>query len=1741
MAQQDNNPTSTRRFDKSLNEDVNDYHLPENSWTHARNAINNSRTGDLGKLGNEPSNLPCGEAITTRINPGTRLTIIGVVHLYADIWAIFSTNNTISQISIFKENLCQMISIIEDNTCLNFKTTNLIKGVSRANSTCVFGIYWDDTNNVSRTINVDIENIGNNFPFLVDSNYQPIVPQQTNPNSPIPWVTNCVTTNNCVTCDNTYQIDCEKIRISRLIEVPCVEILKGISGGTLLNGSYAIAVAYAINGIKASDWYVSNIQALFDHNNIASSIDVSMNSLDQTFDEVIIAIISYTNEQSIARQAGVYSTRQKRLSFDAIDITWPSIPISQIPIMTPVIEKTDAMFNVGDYLVRSGTTTKEDFNYQPLANQIVVKWQSVEYPTNYYRNGGNKTNYMRDEVYPFFIRWVYDTGDKSSAYHIPGRGAIPFELAPTSSNALEDEISGLINYKWLVENTAIYTGNPNTNLPDGGVVVGEGLMGYWESTELYPDRKPQVWNSVTNPLGLINNIPNTGGFNTSVNPYDLVAAGISIPLTTLDLCGTPIRHHRFPDLFVKDIVGTSSTATEYLNATKDKIRIMGVKFENIKYPLMNDGVTAIPGVVGYEILRGTRNGNKTILAKGLISNMRTYDIPNSNINGLYPNYPYNDLYDDPFLSTSEVTPQVCSPFNGTNSPSTNYNAVGYGNTSKQYLTFHSPDTNFKDPYLSSSELKLHGEMNGGVIGQFQKSEEHPKHKLITNFTFVISAIAGLGIAAIAMNGKRNAKYTMPTGSNPSVVGTGSISSPLDIGFMGVYSFVNTLLTPINEALFSTGALLPLYLSGQSTSGPAGPYTAQDLLYTIINGIATLSPSIPKYVRNVEQDDGPLKAMGTGMGFAGNVPLFLNYWTQGTDSTLELIRTFVSYKDYALRYQSHCYYDSYLPPAPSSQIRYSIENSLYIGPQVTNFDLTSRVNNLYRAKTVGIKLEINPSQSGLAQDPTLVERTRILATQCSDLLEVDPTISGNSTPVPRDPTKIEIGLQNSYTNLGSGGTPQRASSFYGSLKQRIRNQYGQITGVIIVPASYCSFPAPARNPLGSTTSSDVVFGGDTYIGRYTEKNTFYYFFNWLYGQPDGAQFDYTRNQMVAWPRFWGNFNQFETGDFMSSLGPALTSASFSNLVLPSSFYSLDGDSCPPLPFSVSSAFSNFRLSIKNAWFYLFNSGVKDFYVESDYNIDLRDWGETIEQQHYDPYRFTDLKSMFSTDVIKAGNYYKYDDSLSISKIFLNYVSWATTQRYNYDPFLAETCYVYKDSRVIYSLPVQYENLHDYWRDFLPNNYYDFDSIVTNVKNINKSGAMFFFDSQSPIMFQGLDQLQTGTGTALTIGDGQLFSQPQQAIVNADRPYEYASCQDRLSVINTPIGPYWMSQNQGKIFSYSGGLTEISMQDLKWWLIMYLPYKLTETYPNFELTDNPVIGIGCQSMFDNQNGLIYFTKKDYVVKTDLPAGTTLDYVTSNIFNVLNNDRVSFQVLLGDERFFEDASWTISYDPKTKNWISYHDWHPSLMMPGKNTFLTVKDSGIWIHNSVTANTYCNFYGKDYPFEVEYMVDTVQTINTVRSIEYQLECFKYGANNYDRFHVLDFNFDQAVVYNTEQVSGMLNLNLAPKNKPMEMIKYPIIHLNMIDILYSKVENKYRFNQFWDITDNRGEYNPNAQRMIWNTGANGYNRTLNPNNLNYNKPSFQRKKFRHYTNTVFLRKKVCGDRKMLVILTNNKELYSPR
>ena len=93
---------------------------------------------------------------------------------------------------------------------------------------------------------------------------------------------------------------------------------------------------------------------------------------------------------------------------------------------------------------------------------------------------------------------------------------------------------------------------------------------------------------------------------------------------------------------------------------------------------------------------------------------------------------------------------------------------------------------------------------------------------------------------------------------------------------------------------------------------------------------------------------------------------------------------------------------------------------------------------------------------------------------------------------------------------------------------------------------------------------------------------------------------------------------------------------------------------------------------------------------------------------------------------------------------------------------------------------------------------------------------------------------------------------------------------------------------------------------------------------------------------------------------------------------------------------------------------------------------------------------------------------------------------------------------------------------------------------MYSKEEQKYRFNQFWDITNDRGEFSNNeAQTFV--TGLNGYVKELNEVNLDYNKPTTQHKKFRHYQNNLILKRNKSGNRKMIMRLNNFKFNNSAR
>jgi len=1755
--------TETNSFIKGLNKDSDSSFIQDGMWTHARNVVNNTIEGNLGTLSGEPANYLCATAGETL--PGTRKVIMGAIHLYSDKWIIFTAayapgNSTSinSEIGLFEEDICKYRIIVQD-PCLNFNEFKLIYGAAREKEDCSWAVYWNDGLNPDRYLNVGDPQTwpSDDFIWIGNNTYSNGTDQIQWPG--VQWVQNCVDSNQgqpggCITCTDTTDLDCDKLRLARLMSTPCLQVEPGKAGGTLRNGSYFAVMAYSIQGEKVTDWFSqSNVQPIWFEEDLQGALEITVEADKENFSEFILVVVANINQGAVAKRIGVYSTNTQKIYLDQIKEDLVTVPIEQLPIQTPIYEKSDQIVEVNNYLLRVGPTTKFDFNYQPLANLINTKWVSVEYPSEYYVNGGYKPSYLRDEVYTFFIRWVYNTGDKSSSYHIPGRprtliNGIWEDAVVAGNPAYQPNVlftdPGEQERLFEVTNTATLTVvSPPEVLEDGGRIIARGNMGYWESTEFYPDRTPEVWNS---------------------SAHCWTGVGTD---TTYDLCGKPIRHHKFPDNITNNSLLTNhfftSTATN-----QTSIRILGVEFENIICPKDNEG-NDIPGIVGYEILRGSREGNKTVIAKGMLNNLRPYNIKgptNQNRKGLYPNHPFNTIRP---VNNAGVKGQL-NPFPvNANDPyirltDDNGNKVNANlfDIPRNFTTFHSPDTNFRNPFLSAVELKLYGNLRGISQQNFIEPDQHPKHKLLADLAIAPIILAGVIEAVISFIGKyqkKQASYTAPgyasdaTGALLGVqwASAAGAQAALIGNNNALYAYFNaggTVLDALSNITLGTTPLITGInnafngvMTGFVASGGVG--AAQDE-YTVETAKFDYLPFFLKAFAGITQ-----------AGF---------YFSEGGELALKVMYAVMPYRQYALQMLAHGFYDTFAQNLSNQLYRFKIDDSFYLRDNIQDVrpwnNQLYRINNLKRQSTVVLR---TTSGTGTDTGPYFIP-------DAGGYYDKSLLTLG---------TAINNGFGNvDFTDNGKDNVFQaKIASHYGAIKVRIRNQYGQLDSIKQIPITPCEqklsqanleFRKVAQcfqtscNGVSALTDirhkvikkTPVLFNGDTYVNRYTEKNNMFFFYNWLYGQPDDAILNYFINQMIPEPRFWANTERYEVSDLFNNGSIFSGTPNPGSGAIPSRFYRLDNINYNYLTDAQGNPPGFF--GVKESYFYLANSSIRDFFVESDVIVDYREAGPEPYEKFYNPYAFTDLPTLFNINPawITRGNYYAYDYSLSISKLFTQYYSQGNLQSRYYDPFVASLCYTYRPDRIIYSLPQSFESAKDSWFIYLANNYKEFKDQISGVKNFARTGIFITFKNSSPVVFQGVDQLQTEGGVKVTLGDGGLFNQTPQSVSVADAPFEYGSCQNRNSVIATPAGMFYISQNQGKIFKFSDGLQEISQLGLKWWFVLYLPYKLTVDFPEYPYQDNPVAGIGCQSMYSNRDGILYFSKRDYKLREQFKTRTVYD-PCENKFIV---DGIA-KYDLGAELIFENASWTVSFDPKSNFFISFHDWHPDLMLPSKTTFMSIKDNGIWVHNDNCTN-FCNYYGQPAVMEIELPITTGQTVTTLRSVEYILEAYR-RYDCIDQFHILDQNFDHAFIYNTEQVSGHLQLNIFPKNNITLAEQYPIVNLNSIDILFSKEENKYRFNQFWDITRNRGEFpigstypptgpvipgttilqGPKTDERIWITGANGYIRDLNPANLDYNKPLLERKKFRHYLNYLVLRKDIVGDVDMILKLTNAKQVYSPR
>lgn len=1529
---QNNQKADPSFFAKGMQKDVDPRFMAEGNYLHAVNAVLNTHQGDVFKIGNEPSTIKCSQI---------PYTLIGSIELKNNSYAVFSTNDVDSEIGIFDPVRCTYEKLVNDK-CLKFKTTGLIRGgVSKENYDCTESIYWNDSINPARHLNIT------HPPYIKTF--------RTDPEG------------GCDIETDTKNLDCEALRLTPLLTVPDLSVNKS-DGGNLPNGAYRVSIAYSSKGIRLSDFLtVSNPQFMYHITGSGGGIEITINNLDQDFQEYELILISTVNQQTTARRIGFYNTSQDTVFVDELRQDSVTIDLGKIPLQSLYYEGGEGMYKVNQYLVQTAVRTRKEFNYQPLANKIRAKWVAYAVPETYYRKGGNKIGYTKGETVAFYIRFVYNTGHRSSAFPLVGREATSEDKRHINNADALAYGQGDTVEKWEMYDTSsitrIYQPTADSEYP-----IMEGDFGYYESEEEIPNNR-EVWGSMSCRKRQLFRFPDNG----IVPNYD------------------PVRK---------------------------KVQILGFRIENIAHPLDENG-NRVDGIVGYEILRADREGNRDIVAKGVIYNTGEYESPtsfNEKEKTLYPNYPLNDLRIDPFLSQRQVKGGCQGK---------DYKEMG--TFSRQVFTFHSPETSFANPSLGSI-MKIEAEYFGKARGHFEPVFRHPKTKLIRDFAFFASAVVGIGEGILAISGKKT--YHV----DPTIV-EGSV----EVFGVGAKSYKPL---PLISSLFSSGSI-------------------GSLLSSVLKGKGSTS----REVEETAVDKIPLV-----LKIASSAVLFTYYFAQGTQKTLEIIKQLIPFQQYAYQYNAEALYTDQSPINEGHKIR-RIEDYSYLYPGYQEFD-GYRVNNNLRESSIIMKL--------------------------------------NSTlrdPFHQDNTRQTVGTQKIWDNP-TKTFETNTSAYYVSIRKKLKSQYGQVDSGRIVPTGSKVFEI---NTEGKS-SSDIIFGGDTVIDEFSLKRKMHFFNETAYMVPDGYEFDYRLYPNIEVPRYWVDSHEYDISQFFR----------LTNIQLPNDQHYLDRKK--------SDCTKKLSFVVKQGYFYLYNSAVVRFFVESSYNLPCRENSTTDEaKKFYDKEFTTDLHSLFRSDVMREDNYFKIDKSLSpIKQLNLTY---AQTQLRDFSIENAR-CFAYEPNKMIYSLPSNLESKRDTWRNFLVNNYLIFPKAngkISTIKEINRTGILYLFENSSAKIHNGTDELQTDAGVKINVGDGGLFAREPQNIANSD--YEFSECQSGLSVVSTQYGVFFMSQRQGKILHYTGQVMDISV-GLKWWLAEQLPSKLLKQFPNFELYDNPVVGIGCLSIFDNTNEVLYFSKKDYQLKSEFLE--RVEYISGTEFRL--DGRSKFQI--GDPRYFDDASWTISYDPKIKAWVSFHDWHPDWFIQGKNHFMTFKGSHIWKHNE-SIDSYCNFYDVAYPWEIEFSYSDPYEVTSLESVEYELECYKYFNRN-DRFHILEENFDRAIIYNSEQCSGLLKLIPRVANRPFLILQYPRILTSSTEIEVSKQEQKYRFNQFWDLTKNRGQFTLNW-RLIFNTLANGYKKNLNPNNIDYNKEPKYKKKIRHNSTILMLRKNVSGNVKMLLLLSSLKSAKSFR
>ena len=1486
--QEYNNATTGLNSDQTLNQ------IPKGKLTYALNAVVENFDSNSVNYQNEPGNELCLSFPTGYILIGTHFINEQDKHIF------FLTNpiTGMSEIGYMINNDCVYRFLLE-SPCLGWDEQFPIPKIVHRITNCSTELFWPD-------------NIGRRYLDIDNPPYALIA--------------------GSLLCDPVYsttEIDCNQLKVQPSFSTPGIIVDKVVTGGNLISGTYQFAAQYAdaVGNPYTAYYGVTNPTPIADPDfttvnfnyPVGKSIAVSISNLDVTgqFQYFNLAVIKTVNAITSVELVGTFfiDGETQQITYTGQNETQIRLSINDIFEKFPFYELADDITTAQDILIWKGLTSIDRINYQSIASKIQLQWQTYKIPNDEtYADEVNATNlrgYLRDEVYPFELVFELSNGKETDGFHIPGRAITTEEsLLPDIPETDPDfvgtptTIVGGVGYSpyWKIYNTAKVLGDATGDNIGNATPHKYGDFAYWGSTEEYPCNK-DIWG---------------------------------------ELAGQKIRHHKFPDVLVSPI-NESATASP-LVMQDNAVYPIGVRIDidKLKVIIAQSSLTDSQKaeIVGFKIIRGDRGTNKSIIAKGLLRNIGKYTREEQEY--YYPNYPYNDLNEDPFLNkTNNAWTQLCESYV--------IDVQAFGPDGYAEIEYTSCENN-KSKTEKLTTLGIHDicGITKPVIVSGTATSAYADYDVwrIASTGTALQACGGFGVSWTDQFGEpqyewvegwpTNSDYRIKVKKDTEPLCTSSCQhcgktidpKPNENVRPGSNCQDPQPLLPIDDESNLSLSYRQIFNSPETSFGQ--PFLGNILkLENVMYGggkahfVEVKDNAKYKLLTEEAQQDALMASekLGDYTNPFNATAMFTAY-----QAYLTIYINGITRKNYAYSFNSIASYDYNVP----------IENGLGI-----------------KQRNLELKRYLIPGVQSVGDDKNINNYNR----ESSVYLKTDEDV----TPLPYPSTSPEMSIigvvdtsRFTISSIGNCATPGLEEdisvvSYYGSIKNEIINQWGQIYSYETV---HTGFEKPI-NELSQGTYT--IFGGDTFIGRFAFKTKLPFFIDNRVGAPDDSDIFYDEIGNIAYPKYWHSarsiLNDYYAHDEAMGVLYNIISAKAHNFDCPND----QGD--PPdswvTPIVVT---NNPNRTYYDGYFYLFAYGVPSFYCESSYNLDLRQAFNNREGDFW-PHVSNHIPDDWVQESfvsILNDNTYNYNTTYSKQNKENSFThlpaDWTGDECYTNYPFRA----IYSDVQNIDS-----DNRVNSWLTYRALSYFDFPQnygALISLDGIENRTILARFSNKT-LLYNNLLTIDTSNPQAAYVGSPVLFK-GAPPIDFAETDLGYMGTQNKM-LLKIPQGQISIDAKRGQVFLIQGTKVEDLSgfgSGLNRFFTDHLAFELLRFFPEVD-TDNNFIGAGLHGVFDSKYDRVLITKLDYLplssdIKYDsetkefyiekLTAGhpclirgtAVVDGTPGTPGIVLQPKYTRTIVELKDPNYFCNKSWTLSFNFNTKSWISYHSYIPNWYI-GENNF--------------------------------------------------------------------------------------------------------------------------------------------------------------------------------------------------------------